>query len=352
MRRTGLFPRVLPKLAAFIPCLLLVSHASAAELFVSADGNDADPGTKSKPFRSFERARDEARKLKTNGPPPAGGITIWLRGGDYFRTNSLELAGADSGTPGAPVVWRSWEGETARFLGGRTISSWAPVKDGQVLRRLNTNARSFVVQADLRALGIKEFGAMKSRGFGRATTPAHCELFFGGKPMTLARWPNEGAWELIDSFPESKAENDGHGGKIGKLEEGFVYRGDRPGRWQDKSDVWVHGYWSWDWANSYEQVASIDLDQRLLKTKAPYGLYGFRKGQRYYFLNILEELDQPGEWFLDRATGLLYFWPPEPIVQSPADPGKPANEIVLSLLDQPLVLLDGVSNCHSPGPDL
>ena len=349
MRRTGLFPKVLPKFAAFITGLLLISQAGAAELFVSTAGSDADLGTKSKPFRSLERARDEARKLKTNGPPPTGGFTIWLRGGDYLRTNSLELTGADSGSPGAPVIWRSWEGETARLLGGRTISGWVSVKDQQVLRRLDANARSAVLQADLRAVGITDFGAMKSRGFGRATTPAHCELFFGGKSMTLARWPNEGAWELIDSFPEVKAENDGHGGKIGNLEDGFVYRGDRPGRWQDKSDVWVHGYWSWDWANSYEQVASIDSDKRLLKTKAPYGLYGFRKGQRFHFLNILEELDQPGEWFLDRSAGMLYFWPPESIVQPAADSGRPPKEIVLSLLSQPLVRLEGVSNCTLQG---
>ena len=44
----------------------------------------------------------------------------------------------------------------------------------------------------------------------------------------------------------------------------------------------------------------------------PYGIYSFRKGQRFYFLNLLEELDQPGEWFLDRKTGVLYFWPRPP----------------------------------------
>ena len=97
---------------------------------------------------------------------------------------------------------------------------------------------------------------MKSRGFGRPTTPAHCELFFGGHPMTLARWPNEGDWERIAGFPRRRREDDEHGGKIGKLEEGFLYSGDRPRGWKDTSDLWVHGYWSWDWANSYERVGT------------------------------------------------------------------------------------------------
>ena len=176
---------------------------------------------------------------------------------------------------------------------------------------MHEKARGSVQQIDLRPLGIHEFGAMKSRGFGRPTTPAHCELFFDGKPMTLARWPNEGEWAQIAGFPEAQAQNDGHGGKIGRLEDGFSFSGDRPLGWKDTSDLWVHGYWSWDWANSYERVASLDREQRLIKTAPPHGQYGFRKGQRFYFLNVLEELDQPGEWFLDREAGMLYFWPPK-----------------------------------------
>ena len=99
---------------------------------------------------------------------------------------------------------------------------------------------------------------------------------------------------------------------IGKLEGGFFYQGDRPRRWSGRDDIWVHGYWAYDWANSYEHVASIDTEQRLLKTEPPHGLYGFQKNQRFYFLNVPEELDQPGEWYLDRATATVYFWPPGP----------------------------------------
>lgn len=97
---------------------------------------------------------------------------------------------------------------------------------------------------------------------------------------------------------------------------------------KDTADLWVHGFWSWDWANSYERVASLDLDQHLIKTAPSYGLYGFRAGQRFCWLNILEELDQPGEWFLDRKRGVLYFWPPAPLE---------SGETLLSILDEPLI---------------
>lgn len=315
--------------------------ASAVEFFISPAGNDADPGTLEKPFATLERARQALADQRKSDGGLAAGATIWLRGGDYLRTAAFELAADDSGTADAPIVWRSYQNETARLLGGRTLFGFEHVTDPAVLNRLSEKARAAVLRVDLRGQGISEFGTLKSRGFGRPTTPAHCELFCDGQPMTLARWPNEGQWLKIAGFPESSAQGDDHGGKIGRLEGGFLVGEDRPFGWKEAGDLWVHGYWAWDWANSYEQVASLDPAQRLVTTAPPHGLYGFRKGQRFYFLNVLEELDQPGEWFLDRAAGALYFWPPN---------GPDAKfQAALSLLDQPLLRLNGVSHVTFQG---
>ncbi len=389
----------LRSLHAFLAVAWALPLTSAlADFFVSPTGTDTNPGTKAQPFASLEAARDAVRKLKSDSGLPAGGITVWLRGGDYLRTNALELTTADSGTPAAPIIWRAYKDEAPRLLGGvrldrvgresaqaqtdagpqgksgldgvsphPTLAGFQPVTDPAVLARLDEKARGHVVQVDLRALGIRDFGEMKSRGFGRPTTPAHCELFFAGKPMTLARWPNEGEFAQIAGFPDAAGQGDEHGGKIGKLEDGFTYAGDRPRRWKDTSDLWVHGYWAYDWANSYERVTSLNLDRRLVKTAPPYGQYGFRKGQRFYFLNVLEEIDQPGEWFLDRKTGVLYFWPPVAADVSPRQTSSsvavdvspqqtsdaPARraltstatpEVVLSLLAQPLLKLTDISH--------
>ena len=266
---------------------------------------------------------------RSNPARPRGGdLTVWLRGGDFVRTNALALSALDSGSEGAPVVWRAYGDERVRLLGGRILNGFQPVKDPAVLSRFEEAARNNVLQLDLRAHGISNFGEMRSRGFGRPTTPAHCELFFAHRPMTLARWPNEGAWEKLAGFPAGAGKGDDHGGSIGDLPGGFTYAGNRPRRWKDTTDLWVHGFWAWDWANSYERVASLDLDKRIVKTAAPHGLYGFRAGQRFCWLNVLEELDQPGEWFLDRQNGALYFWPPAPLA---------SGETLLSVLDQPLV---------------
>jgi hypothetical protein len=315
--------------------LLLFCFAARADLFVSPRGSDANPGSKAKPFATLERARDAVRELKRAGKVSQRGLTVWLRGGDFLRTNVLELTAADSGAPNGPVVWRAYGTERVRLLGGCVLTGFQPVSDASVLARLDKAARGHILQLDLRAVGITDYGEMKSRGFGRATTPAHCELFFAGRPMMLARWPNEGAWDKLAGFPAGTGKGDDHGGSIGELPGGFLYSGERPRRWRDTTDLWVHGFWAWDWANSYERVATLDLDQHLIKTAPPHGLYGFRAGQRFYYLNLLEELDQPGEWFLERKTGMLYFWPPGPLG---------SGETVLSLLDQPLIKLTDASH--------
>jgi hypothetical protein len=338
--------------------------AAARDVFVSTTGSDQTPGTRSKPFATLEAARDAIRRLKQRDGLPKGGVTVWIRGGDHVRESGFELTAQDSGTPEAPIVYRAYKNEPVRLLGGRVIKGFNPVSDPAVLSRLRESARGHVLEADWRAQGITNLGELKSRGFGRATTPAHLELFFNGRPMTLARWPNEGEWEKVAGFPESAGKGDDHGGKIGDWPGGFFYGGDRPRSWKDTTDLWVHGYWAWDWANSYERVAALDLEARLIKTAPPHGLYGFRKGQRFYFLNVLEELDQPGEWFLDRKAGKLYFWPPGAV--EPSASVKPLhrytvtsaesagrfndltfqrfNEITISLLDQPLLSLTDVSH--------
>lgn len=314
-------------LACLILCATLNCAAAPREFYVSTRGNDSWSGTLRRPFRTLDRARDAARADKS------GGATVYVRGGDYVLTRSFQLSAADSGTEAAPVVYRNYGSERVRLLGGRTLSAWKPVKDKAILDRLPADARRHVVMCDLRAAGTADYGEMHSRGFGRPTVPSHVELFFQGRRMTLARWPNNGFVDIAAHGDEA-APRDEHGGILGRKEYGFIYEGDRPRNWKPSADIWVHGYWAWDWANSYERVSSIDVEKRLVRTVEPYAIYGFRKGQPYYFLNVLEELDQPGEYYLDRATGRLYFWPPAAIK---------SGEAAVSLASVPLVELRDTS---------
>lgn len=311
--------------------------APAVEFYVSPKGNDAWQGSRGRPFATLERARDAVRELKKTGLPP-GGATVLVRGGVYPVSRTLELNETDSGTPAAPVVYRAEGREAVRLIGGVILKSFRRVSDASVRERLDPAARSKVLECDLRALGVTEYARLTSRGFGRKTSPAHMELFFQNRRMTVAQWPNGGFTKIAEIVGAGR--DDDHGRVIGRLEDGFYYEGDRPSRWKTLDDVWVHGYWAWDWANSYEQIDTIDREKRLIRTRPPHGNYGFRKGQRFYFLNVLEELDQPGEYFVDAAAGKLYFWPPAAVK---------SGEAAVSVFEGPFVRARNASHITFSG---
>jgi hypothetical protein len=295
-------------------CCAAGAARTPTALYVAASGRDdwsgrlPAPNRKGTdgPFATLERARDEIRKMKQAGGLPRGGATVMVRGGTYQREGPFVLTTEDSGSEGSPVIYRAYKGEQVRLVGGRAVTNFGPVTDPAILRRLDAAARGKVLQADLRALGIMDFGEVKGGGL---------ELFFQDRPVTLARWPNEGFTRIVDVVGGQPYDIRGTvGDRIGK----FVYEGDRPKRWVGEKDVWVHGYWFWDWSDQRHKVETIDTERRVISVVPPYHGYGYRKGQWFYAFNILAELDSPGEWYLDRESGVLYFWPPAPIEQGTA----------------------------------
>ena len=87
-----------------------------------------------------------------------------------------------------------------RLRGGRPVNGFRAVQDEAVRARLDPEARDHVLQADLKAQGIREFGSLTRRGFGLPVVPSGLEVFFRDRPMTLARWPNNG-WTKIIGAP-------------------------------------------------------------------------------------------------------------------------------------------------------
>jgi hypothetical protein len=325
--------------------LLLVSAATAAEprqLFVAPQGNDhwsgrlAEPNAARTdgPLATIQAARDAIRGIKkTTGLPP-GGVVVELAGGRYEFAEPVELAAEDSGTPDAPIVYRARPGQKALLTGGRRVVAWSPVTDPAILDRLDPAARGKVIQADLKSLGITEYGdlgldpawelqlrlanvdhqgedAMGSTfaSVGKRVRP-RLEVFFNDEPMCLSQWPNQGFIKIEEVL--GPTEIDVRGVK-GCKEGFFVYEGDRPRRWVGERDAWVQGYWFRDWAQQRHKIESIDLDRRVMRVAAPYHTYGYRKGQWFRGFNLLSEIDVPGEWYVDRDRGVLYFWPPQPV---------------------------------------
>ena len=301
--------------------MLRPGHAAPLTLYVSTQGSDAAPGTSRRPLATLAGARDHIRALKSMGRLPREGVTVRIRGGDYHLRETFTLTAAD-GTSPVPVTYQADKNETVRVDGGQPVTHWTPVTDAAILSRLDPSARGHVLQTDLKAQGITDYGELTARGFGQPNTPAALELFFQDAPMTLARWPNAGQWASI----AGPAANQGA--------DRFSYDGDRPTRWTHAEDAWVHGYWAFDWADTYEKIQGIDTAHHQIQAAPMSGILAYTPQHRWYALNLLEELDEPGEWYLDRHTGRLYFWPPSDIGRGRA---------VVSLTTD-LIRLDHVSN--------
>ena len=310
--------------------------ADPVHIHVSATAQGPADGSMAHPYPTLAAARDAIRtQRKEHGLPP-GGVNVWVQSGEYRLTESLVFGKEDSGSAESPIVYRAAAGATVRLQGGIRLDSSAfqPVTEPDVRARLSAAARDHVVQTDLRTQGITDFGAFASRGFDRPITPAHLELFFNDQPMTVAQWPAAGQFTTITGFTKP-IKNEWGVESAGELTGAFMYDGDRPQHWAPSDNIWVHGYWTHDWANSYERVSHLDPVARTVETAPPHGNYSFTKRQRFYFLNILEELDQPGEYYVDSARGILYFWPPVPLAGA---------DILVSVLREPLVVLHDA--CH------
>jgi hypothetical protein len=254
----------------------------------------------------------------------------------YYLSESFDLTERDSGSEKSPIVYRAYEDEEVRLTGGKQIEGFRPITNAAILKRIDQKYHDKILQTDLKAQGITDFGEVSPQKFGGPAHTTGLELFFEDEPMTLARWPNEGFVKIAGLVEPGTVNVRGtKGSKTGK----FLYEGDRPKRWVEENDVWVHGYWFWDWSDERQQVESIDTKNRIISVKPPYHHYGYRTGQWFYGLNILAELDRPGEWYLDRQSGILYFWPPEPAEKGPA---------VVSVLEK-LVEMSRVSNVVMKG---
>ncbi|HEY3322295.1 MAG TPA: LamG-like jellyroll fold domain-containing protein [Planctomycetota bacterium] len=327
-------------------------------LFVSPDGKDANAGTKESPFASIQRARDEIRAIKKRGALPAGGVTVVLAGGEYPITDTLKLDAQDSGAPEAPIVYRSAELGAAHFQAGARIKGFQPVKDQAILSRLPEEARRWVMQSDLKAQGITNLGKFELGGFssgrGFVTHPV-LELYFDDQPMPFSRWPNEGYVKIADLVTDDHQIHGLKGSKSGV----FKYSEDRFARWTDEKEIWLYGYWFWDWADSYEKVAKLDIEKKEITLAPPLHGYGFRKGQRFCAVNLLSEIDRPGEWFLDRESGVLYFFPPSnistatvkewPLGSPLARAGGKEPKIEVSMFDKHVMELENVSHVAFEG---
>jgi parallel beta helix pectate lyase-like protein len=218
------------------------------------------------------------------------------------------------------------------------------VADAELAARLPAMARPHV-----RSLSLPDgylYTGPVQRGMGTPVVPVGTEVIVDGEFLTRARWPNDGfhkVAEVVDvgSIPRNRADDVAPDKRETGPLRGGVFRPvdrERLQRWAQAPDAWAFGYWHWDWADELLPIESVDVEAGTIKLAQPHR-YGLRKGTEFYVTNLLEELDRPGEYWIDPQAKILYFWPPTEMIQ----------EIVLTTMAEPLLAFEKCDNIRVEG---
>ncbi len=302
------------------------------ELYVSPEGSDEGQGTIDEPLATVSAARDMLRKLKNNNSSVSEAV-VYLREGVYTQEDTLEFGAEDSGSKDFPITYKAYNGETAVIDGGITLSSEdfkRPEPDDPYASRIkDQDARESVVMYDLKAAGID----YSNDNFA---------LYYDGGRGTLARYPNE---QYILGFHDlSDGHRDDDRYMCNSADGTFYDKENVVSTWKNIDGVKVCGMFEIDWAQSSPaDIVSYDADSNRVKVNATINGYS----GRYYYSNVVEEIDTVGEYYIDKENGVLYFYAPENYLDikiSVPNIGK-----LISINDADNITLDGLVIENSTG---
>ena len=310
---------ILAALLAFVGC-------NSVDIYVSPDGNDASIGTKNAPLATVEaavqRAAEHSRKHRKDD------IEIIFADGVYPVCRTIAING--DMFAGA-LTLKADDGAHPVFSAEKALGGWQKVSDERALSLLSCPEK--VLQADLKAAGVTDFGEPvgdKNR----------FDLYYKGKRQTLAMWPNEGFTYAGKALGKTPYYN--------YLGESFTepvlqYADSHIDNWTVESAPCLHGYWGYDWFDMYNPV-EIDKAAKKLTIGGSISTYGYRTGCRFRGVNLLSEIDMPGEYWVDRGKGLIFWYAPE---------GFDGEGVTVSDFSEDYMFeLDGCRNCSFIGIEM
>ncbi|MDP6523445.1 MAG: right-handed parallel beta-helix repeat-containing protein [Kiritimatiellia bacterium] len=303
-------------------CAVAVSaEIGMARFYVAQDGRNSNPGTAEKPFATPARARDAVRDEIASGLK--GNVTVFLRGGTYFLDDPVVFGPEDSGTDDYAITYAAWDTRPPVLSGGRPIHDW---KRGT---------------GKLWSASLPEVGDEK--WYFR-------ELFVNGRRAVRARTPNRSAEEYCWRLTAAEISRD--------LQTHTVTVGPgKIGKWSRLEDVEVIALKNW--ATLHKKIQEVNPATGLVVLRPPHVKYFGgnrpRKGGGCFFENAPEMLDEPGEWYLDRRTRVLTYWPLDGEDMTKAEVIAPILTHVLEIAgtaDRPVRNLHfrGLSVMHSHVP--
>ena len=276
--------------------LILPGTGAGADLYVSPEGDDGNPGTRSRPLRTLQGARDRVRSMDAKGTED---VLVLFKAGDYFINDTVRLGKQDSGANGHPVIYRNWDEKgSAHLIGGRALTEWKDEGGGIYSTQLERDAYA---------------------------------LYENDQPAVMAREPNEGyhQFESVTDFSHLKFREADYGR--------FDYRG-------AAVRLWAH------WIPAKIKIQSVDFDSRIITLQQPYpgdvqgtvwnDEWAARTRTRFYIYNAKPFLDQPGEFYMDPTSHRLYYKPRRTPIE---------EQVIIAATVNSMIDIDGASDIQFEG---
>lgn len=295
----------------------------ASFIYVSPNGSDTADGSIKTPYKTLEKAIEAAKAYNST-------VVINLREGEYPLSGTIEINSDNS-----DLVIRGFMGENAVVTGGTPIpySEFSKTDDTDFLNSLSdSSVKDKIVSVNLKNLGIEDLGKIRIQGFfGDAEDQGFAStLSYKGNPLTIARYPND-SYLKTDYVTSDGTDNSTlYYGSLAKTE--FYVTDTRYRNWA-KNDLWVFGYFKYDWADT-TAPCSVSTLGKVTTYVSP--SCGVAKSKRFYFFNVPEEIDMPGEWYLNRDTGVLYLYPTSDMAAG--------EDLIFTTMNTPLFDISGASN--------
>ena len=271
------------------------------DLIVSPDGDDTNNGTLDNPLKTVEGAKNRLKTLKgvTNET-----VTVWIRSGTYSFTEEINFDSSDFEN----VVYRSYPYENVIFSGSVDFTEWTPT--------IINATKAFVTDVDTENLYFHS-------------------LFKGEERLSVSKWPKTGSFKVTKANEDDCFWPDSDSGFF-NLHAAFYT--DKTRDFVNLSDVNVRIMHKW--CDDILPLHSTDPATGRVEISKPAAMT-IEAGDNFVYENVREALTEPGEWYLDRTEGKLYYIPQK---------GETAENLILSApVTEKLLNINGISGITFSG---
>lgn len=234
--------------------------------------------------------------------------TVYLKEGTYFLAHTLELQAHN-------LTLQAKKGEKVVLSGGRPLNcQWESYRDGIFMCQLEK--------------GLK-----------------FTQLYVNGRLKMRARYPKKGNWLHLSkkktTWPHTEMYYDEFTDRV----------------WKKPEEAVIHIFSAEYWGNLQWEIEEIDYENKKIRFgKGGFQINDILQGKegtgidhrsKYFIENVFEELTEPGEWYYDRESGVLYYMPEEGVNLETADVTASSLKELVRMTNCRNVTISGVEFCHT-----